>query len=46
MFRYYPGLLLKGASVSIVIGFLERRPSLLRSLDSILSLPGKVSIEE
>eukprot|EP00210_Caulerpa_lentillifera_P008280 g7901.t1 len=38
---YYPGLLLKGASVHIVIGFLECKPDLLKSLDSILNLPGK-----
>lgn len=44
--RYYPGILLKVATAHIVRAYRRRDPGILKKLQKILSLPGRVSSEK
>eukprot|EP00803_Ostreobium_quekettii_P007509 evm.model.scf_1973.1 EVM.evm.TU.scf_1973.1 scf_1973:18423-26966(+) len=39
---YYPGVLLRAAVAHIVVGFVQKKPAPLQTIDEILSLPGKI----
>ncbi|CAD7702251.1 unnamed protein product [Ostreobium quekettii] len=38
---YYPGVLLRAAAAHIVVGFAQKKPAPLQTIDAVLSLPGK-----